>query len=189
MVKFSKELEAQLIPEWKDAFLNYWQLKKLIKKIKVARERKHVQAQNSHAALSIFDPMRALVNKISDKFQRCSVENPDDERIQVTGNGNEDGSGSGEEETYDEPENELAQLFSEEDEVKRFFAKLDAELEKVNEFYKMKEGEFVERGEILNNQLEVLFDLKQVLNDRRKGLPFSSPSSNLYNDNNIDFSG
>ncbi|KAK2991105.1 hypothetical protein RJ640_010461 [Escallonia rubra] len=28
MVKFSKELEAQLIPEWKDAFVNYWQLKK-----------------------------------------------------------------------------------------------------------------------------------------------------------------
>ena len=34
MVKFSKELEAQLIPEWKDAFVDYRQLKKHVKKIK-----------------------------------------------------------------------------------------------------------------------------------------------------------
>lgn len=68
-----------------------------------------------------------------------------------------------------------------------FFVKLDEELKKVNEFYKMKESEFVERGEILNNQLKVLFDLKQVLNNRRKkDFSLSSPSSNSYKD---DFSG
>jgi xenotropic and polytropic retrovirus receptor 1 len=36
MVKFSRELEAQLIPEWKEAFVNYKLLKKYIKKIKHA---------------------------------------------------------------------------------------------------------------------------------------------------------
>lgn len=33
MVKFSKQFEGQLVPEWKEAFVDYWQLKKDIKKI------------------------------------------------------------------------------------------------------------------------------------------------------------
>lgn len=33
MVKFTKQFEGQLVPEWKDAFVDYWQLKKDIKKI------------------------------------------------------------------------------------------------------------------------------------------------------------
>lgn len=36
MVKFSKDLEAQLIPEWKEAFVDYWLLKKHVKRIKFA---------------------------------------------------------------------------------------------------------------------------------------------------------
>lgn len=36
MVKFSKDLEAQLIPEWKEAFVDYWLLKKHVKRIKLA---------------------------------------------------------------------------------------------------------------------------------------------------------
>lgn len=33
MVKFSKQFQAQLVPEWKDAFVDYCQLKKELKKI------------------------------------------------------------------------------------------------------------------------------------------------------------
>lgn len=33
MVKFSKQFEGQLVPEWKEAFVDYWQLKKVVKKI------------------------------------------------------------------------------------------------------------------------------------------------------------
>lgn len=33
MVKFSKQFEGQLIPEWKHAFVDYWQLKKDLKKL------------------------------------------------------------------------------------------------------------------------------------------------------------
>jgi len=35
MVKFSKQFEGQLIPEWKEAFVDYWQLKKDIKRIQL----------------------------------------------------------------------------------------------------------------------------------------------------------
>ncbi|KAL0366889.1 UNVERIFIED_CONTAM: Phosphate transporter [Sesamum radiatum] len=64
MVKFSKELEAQLIPEWKDAFVNYWQLKKHVKKIKLARKPKHVPGSNCDFGRSVFDPVRFLVGRI-----------------------------------------------------------------------------------------------------------------------------
>ncbi|XP_011029784.1 PREDICTED: phosphate transporter PHO1-like isoform X1 [Populus euphratica] len=77
---------------------------------------------------------------------------------------------------------ELVQLFSEEDEVAVFFESLDGELNKVNQFYKNKESEFLERGEILNKQLETLLDLKRVLNEHRRKpnagvLPLSCSSS------------
>ncbi|KAK4787319.1 hypothetical protein SAY86_011152 [Trapa natans] len=65
-------------------------------------------------------------------------------------------------------ENEIVQLFSEEDEVKAFFNTLDEELRKVKEFYKLRESELLERGEALTKQLQILLDLKQILIDRRK---------------------
>lgn len=51
--------------------------------------------------------------------------------------------------------------------VKLFFEILDDELKKVNEFYSEKESEFLERGELLNKQLEILLNLKRVLSHRR----------------------
>ncbi|EHA8590204.1 phosphate transporter PHO1-3 [Cocos nucifera] len=35
MVKFSKQFEGQLVPEWKEAFVDYWQLKKDLKRMHV----------------------------------------------------------------------------------------------------------------------------------------------------------
>lgn len=77
MVKFSRELEAQLIPEWKDKFVNYRQLKKHVKKIKLAHLRSSVPSSSDdhqHNAastagggcspagygISLFDPIRSL---------------------------------------------------------------------------------------------------------------------------------
>ncbi|KAK6254726.1 SPX domain - like 8 [Theobroma cacao] len=162
MVKFSKELEAQLIPEWKDAFVNYRQLKKHIKKIKLSRKKRQPPPDLSHDfGRSIFDPIRFIAMKLSTKFVSS---NNNTEIIQVRSKTMEDGSDE-EEVLY---QTELVQLFSEEDEVKEFFESLDEELNKVNQFYKAKESEFLERGEILNKQLQILLDLKQILTDRRR---------------------
>lgn len=72
MVKFSKELEAQLIPEWKEAFVNYCQLKKQIKKIKISRKPKPAShypiAHHSDFGRSLFDPVRKLARTFSDKL-------------------------------------------------------------------------------------------------------------------------
>lgn len=63
MVKFSKELEAQLIPEWKEAFVNYRQLKKHIKRIKLTRVSKQSQAPEESFGRSVFDSFRFIRNK------------------------------------------------------------------------------------------------------------------------------
>ncbi|XP_042061106.1 phosphate transporter PHO1-like [Salvia splendens] len=152
MVKFSKELEAQLIPEWKDAFLDYWQLKKHIKKIKLARKSKH---SDSDFGRSIFDPIRRLAGKISGSATAHKLSDNNQMRSKI---------GEDEEEI---DETEHTQLFSEEYEVRLFFEILDDELKKVNEFYTEKESEFLERGELLNKQLEILLNLKRVLSHRR----------------------
>ncbi|KAJ7979826.1 phosphate transporter PHO1 [Quillaja saponaria] len=185
MVKFSKQLEAQLIPEWKDAFVNYWQLKKQIKKmkLKLARIPKQPQDTDGVFGVSIVDPIQFLAKKITGKFYSYSDNKTD--IIQVRRKTMEDGDV----EVY---KTELAQLFSEEDEVRVFFESLDEELNKVNQFYITKESEFLERGDILNKQLQILMELKQILIDRcRKNHPSSRPNSEVFHHSpfrNSDFS-
>ncbi|KAH0641255.1 hypothetical protein KY285_037841 [Solanum tuberosum] len=168
MVKFSKELEAQLIPEWKDAFVNYWQLKKQVKKIKISKKPHHVHDGNSSLihdfGRSIFDSIRSFTMTSQMKFHKSHEVS----QVKSTIKEGENVEEQEEQEEIYETENELVQLFSEEDEVRLFFEMLDEELKKVNEFYKTKESEFLERGDILNKQLQILLDLKQVLSDRRR---------------------
>ncbi|KAK7393706.1 hypothetical protein VNO78_22270 [Psophocarpus tetragonolobus] len=165
MVKFSKELEAQLIPEWKEAFVNYRQLKKHIKIIKVTRVSKQSPAPQDTFGRPILDSFRFIIN---------NSHNSDNKNIQDIIQVRRKTMENSEEDVY---ETELAQLFSEEDEVQVFFAKLDGELNKVNQFYKKQESEFVERGEMLNKQLNILLDLKQVLSDLRRKNQSPKPSN------------
>ncbi|XP_058724268.1 phosphate transporter PHO1 [Vicia villosa] len=166
MVKFSKELEAQLIPEWKDAFVNYKMLKKHIKKIKFSRVPKQDQTPEKDFGYSIFDSVRFVADKLF-----SSSDNNKQNIIQVRRKIMEDS----EEEVY---ETELAQLFSEEDEMHVFFATLDEELNKVNQFYRKQENEFIERGDMLTKQLQILLDLKQLITDRRRKNNVPTRSSN-----------
>ena len=44
--------------------------------------------------------------------------------------------------------------------AREFFARLDAQLNKVNQFYRGKEKEFLERGQSLRRQMDILAGLK-----------------------------
>ncbi|KAE8670563.1 Phosphate transporter PHO1 [Hibiscus syriacus] len=77
MVKFSKELEAQLIPEWKDAFVNYWQLKKHVKD-QLSRTTKQPPSSHDH---EIFG--RSIFRFMAMKVASCSSKNNTNEIIQV----------------------------------------------------------------------------------------------------------
>ncbi|CAI0463923.1 unnamed protein product [Linum tenue] len=172
MVKFSKELEAQLIPEWKEAFVNYWQLKKQVKKIKLARKPKPPQQvansinTSSEFGFSIFDPIRSYFSSARSSSS-TTAEIIKVRRKMMAGSDHE---------VY---QTDLVHLFSEEDEVKAFFEKLDGELNKVNQFYMAKEKEFMQRGDILNKQLDILMDLKRILSENRRRVKSSSNNSSV----------
>ncbi|GAB2217751.1 hypothetical protein Drorol1_Dr00000962 [Drosera rotundifolia] len=164
MVKFSKELNAQLISEWKEAFVNYWQLKQHIKRIRLSRKSKPYSSYAQTDGFSILNPIKSVVNIVSTKFRTHHQSSLQQEMIsKVVVQVEED------EVNKDDVSDELLQLFTEEDEVKRFFERLDEELEKVNDFYKIKENEFCERGEVLVKQLDILFQLKKILGQQRRG--------------------
>ncbi|WOL19299.1 phosphate transporter PHO1-2-like isoform X2 [Canna indica] len=167
MVKFSRELEAKLVPEWKDAFVDYRQLKKNIKKIKLSFLRSSLPSSSSSGAanadnggphISLFDPVRTLA---AAAFSSSRHDQPPP--------------------TEEESLIELTLVQSTEDEVREFFENLEKELNKVNGFYTKKEREFCELFPVLNKQLQILLDLKQLLHEhnarRRSRQGFATPPS------------
>nr|GLL43479.1 phosphate transporter PHO1 homolog 1 isoform X2 [Ipomoea trifida] len=74
-------------------------------------------------------------------------------------------------------ETELLEQFADTEAANEFFARLDLQLNKVNQFYKTKEREFMERGESLKKQLEILIQLNAALRHHRaKGIGSSQES-------------
>ncbi|GMJ05721.1 hypothetical protein like AT1G68740 [Hibiscus trionum] len=157
MVKFSKQFEGQLVPEWKEAFVDYRQLKTDLKKIRIL----NTAATNAHQTTSFPDKLLSSIRKSSlFGHHRRS----DHGVIQVhkrlatsTSRGDL---------LY---ETELLEQFADTEAAKEFFACLDMQLNKVNQFYKTKEKEFLERGECLKKQMQILTQLKTIVKQRRKG--------------------
>nr|XP_010936770.1 phosphate transporter PHO1-3 [Elaeis guineensis] len=144
MAKFSEQFEAQLVPEWKGAFVDYPQLKKDLKRMQVlgacqGPTNKPPQTPLAHRLLSPF-------------FGSCGHKHREVMQVhkKLT-------SSASRGVLY---ETELLDQFAGTDTVRDFFARLDSQLNKVNQFYKQKEKEFVERRESLNKQTVIFLELK-----------------------------
>ena len=73
MGRFSKMLDAQHIPEWKDAFVNYWQLKTHVKKIKLSTISNHGLSQEKN-----------MINSVRSFYRRrLSYNATDDQSAQI----------------------------------------------------------------------------------------------------------
>ncbi|XP_010936777.1 phosphate transporter PHO1-3 [Elaeis guineensis] len=152
MVKFSKQFEGQLVPEWKEAFVDYWQLKKDLKRMQVL---------GANQGPSSKPPQTPLAHRLLSPFF-SSYGRKDHEVIQVHKKLTSSASRGVLYET------ELLDQFADTDAAREFFTRLDHQLNKVNQFYKGKEKEFVERGESLNTQIGILLELKAALKRRRE---------------------
>ncbi|KAF8407882.1 hypothetical protein HHK36_007020 [Tetracentron sinense] len=153
MVKFSKQFEGQLIPEWKEAFVDYWQLKKDLKKIHLLDSNNtSTKHQQSSLPKNLFSSLR---------YSLFGHQHRDHGVIQVH---TKLASSASKGDLY---ETELLEQFADTDAAKDFFALLDLQLNKVNQFYKDKEKEFMERGESLKKQMEILIELKTALKQKR----------------------
>ncbi|TYG76759.1 hypothetical protein ES288_D03G139900v1 [Gossypium darwinii] len=187
MVKFSKQFEGQLVPEWKEAFVLDWQLKKDLKKIRLLNNNTttntHQTTSFPHNLLSsistfgLFGRRRdrgvtqVLFGSLFSKFiyflTFVMLELIDGGCGQVHKRLTASGSKGGDL-LY---ETELLEQFADTDAAKEFFECLDMQLNKVNQFYKIKEKEFLERGECLKKQMQILSELKTIIKQqqRRKG--------------------
>ncbi|KAL0446940.1 UNVERIFIED_CONTAM: Phosphate transporter [Sesamum latifolium] len=159
MVKFSKQFEGQLVPEWKEAFVDYRQLKKEIKKIHLLND------QNTNGKKRRSSLPNAIVSSLR-KYTCLERKQREPRVIQVHRKLTESASST------DLYETELLEQFADTDAAVEFFACLDLQLNKVNQFYRTKEKEFLERGESLKKQMEILTELKTALKQRHtKGPP------------------
>lgn len=150
MVKFSREYEASIIPEWKGAFVDYKCLKKLIKKIKVARRDEDdsttvpsdadALVAGAAGGFSVLDPVRALAARFTPRVQAAA-----------------------EDEESSDSSGELVRPAAKHE--REFLERADEELEKVNSFYAAQEAELLGRGEALIDQLRILADVKRILAD------------------------
>lgn len=61
MVKFTKQFEGQLVPEWKDAFVDYSQLKKDLKKIHLFTN----GIEKKHKETSLIGIIKSSLGKLS----------------------------------------------------------------------------------------------------------------------------
>ncbi|KAH6825102.1 EXS family protein [Perilla frutescens var. hirtella] len=163
MVKFSKQFEGQLVPEWKEAFVDYWQLKKAVKKIQVLDN----QNTNSKKKKSSFS--NSLISTLR---KHTFLDNKQREPRVIQVHRKLAASAS----KADMYETEMLEQFADTDAAVEFFACLDLQLNKVNQFYRTKEKEFLERGDSLLKQMEILIELKTALKQKQTKEP-SSPDS------------
>lgn len=163
MVKFSKQFEGQLVPEWKHAFVDYCLLKKDLKRMQHAPGHDHCQGlTNTQQSTQQQQPSSLshwLLRKLP--FFGCNA-SKDHGVIQVHRKLTSSASRG------DVYETELLEQFIDTEAAREFFARLDAQLNKVNQFYKGKEEEFLERGESLRKQMEILVDLKAAFSRQHR---------------------
>ncbi|KAL2546540.1 Phosphate transporter PHO1-like protein 1 [Forsythia ovata] len=160
MVKFSKQFEGQLVPEWKEAFVDYWKLKKDLKKIHLLNNEK-TESNKKNNSFSC-----TLISYIN-KYTSLGPKQREHRVIQVH---QKLAASACKGDMY---ETELLEQFADTDAAVKFFACLDLQLNKVNQFFRTKEKEFLERGDSLKKQMEILIELKTAVKQQRaKGPSF-----------------
>ncbi|KAL5761514.1 hypothetical protein ACOSP7_017778 [Xanthoceras sorbifolium] len=178
MVKFSKQFEGQLVPEWKEAFVDYWQLKKDLKKIHLLNvNNNNINSSSTHTKnqTSLADTLISSIGKLSLFGHHHHREHGP---IQVHKKlASSDSKG-------DLYETELLEQFADTVAAKEFFACLDMQLNKVNQFYKTKEKEFMDRGDSLKKQMEILIELITAIRQHR-GSKGASPEQDSKEDASI----
>ncbi|XP_078431917.1 EXS (ERD1/XPR1/SYG1) family protein [Wolffia australiana] len=160
-MKFSKQFEAQLVPEWREAFVDYWQLKKDLEKVQEACKRPSQPSLSRTLLSPIFylltssfdNGPHAMAHPIIQVHKKTAATNKGD--------------------TY---QTELQEHLAAAEPAKVFFSRLDLQLNKVNQFYRAQEGKFLERGNSLQRQLDILLALRKELKKQRRCCGFSISS-------------
>ncbi|KAG6546090.1 hypothetical protein Mapa_012496 [Marchantia paleacea] len=205
MVKFAKQLEAQLVQEWRSAYCDYKLLKKDIKAVKESKTKSpQVPDKWQTVPLSPMTPMfsgpvsvsmapaRQVTRRLSQMQESFKTV------VSVTGQAadalksktsskfkpNKDlisvkkVESDGGSEVYTTQFNE--NFVSADATTRIFFARLDSEFNKVNKFYMGKEKEFLEQYQKLKEQVGALQEIRKELANPQPQLKDDSNSGNAH---------
>lgn len=153
-MKFGKEFETQMVPEWQEAYMDYNFLKTLLKDIQCFRQRTQPPA-TTPAGLkrrpTLYRAFSGLVNRQINSHAPTSPSIPGDIENQPILVNSVHRNGS---ESYQTTFLMSAEEGGEYELV--YFRRLDEELNKVAKFYTAKVEEVMKEAEMLNKQMEAL---------------------------------
>ncbi|KAG6654224.1 phosphate transporter PHO1 homolog 3-like [Carya illinoinensis] len=150
-MKFGKEFTAQMVPEWQKAYMDYGNLKTLLKDILRFKQRKQPPACSTLAGLKRKLTLYRAFSGLTQRYNNhpTSPSTPDDIESQaiLVNSVNRDGSQS-----Y-----QTTFLMSEDEGGEYelvFFRRLDDEFNKVDKFYRSKVEEVMNEANLLNKQMD-----------------------------------
>ncbi|KAG0581876.1 hypothetical protein KC19_3G016400 [Ceratodon purpureus] len=180
MVRFAKELRSRLVPEWEEKYCNYAELKSDLKRIQKHRTMGATYTRSGkslgllRSCATFHEPAgrvvaltKTLTRTLSRSFSHArsprarpdympsfSAKSGQQDAIVVNKIRTEDGD------TY---VTELHEPLCRSPQDRTFFARLDAQLTKVNKFYKEKEVENLARAGDLENQMLELINAQEAI--------------------------
>ncbi|PWA80096.1 SPX domain, EXS [Artemisia annua] len=174
-MKFGKEFASQMVPEWQEAYMNYTQLKNLVKRILVFRQRQtrslnKVKPPSKGTSLKRNGSLFRAFSGLTSRFGNASVKRDKEKEEVILASAVQH---------EDEEQGECLKyrtifLRSSDDggefEVE-FFKGLDYEFNKVVNFYREKVEEVVKQAEELNIQMDAFIALRIKVNKPAAATP------------------
>uniref|UniRef100_A0A7I4DLS2 Uncharacterized protein n=1 Tax=Physcomitrium patens TaxID=3218 RepID=A0A7I4DLS2_PHYPA len=172
MVKFAQQLQAELVPEWQEAYCSYGELKADLKRIQKHRAMGPTYTRTgSLGLLKSLASMKPSISGIGRTLSRRRVA----DHISFSPKGTtEDSIVINKRQTQDGDIyiTELREPLSHSPQDVTFFTRLDDQLNKVNKFYKKKEAEYIDRAGALEKQMLALINVQELF--ARQGLSLPS---------------
>ncbi|KAI3989029.1 hypothetical protein MKX01_033065 [Papaver californicum] len=151
-MKFGKEFKSQMVPEWEEAYMNYDDLKTLLKDIQDVKQKQKPQLTSQMTFYRTFSGLTRRFSNLRDSTEVSAGEGGGDIEDQVSLVTDVDNNHDPYETKFlMSPEQGSA---AEHELV--YFKRLDDEFNKVNKFYKNKVEEVMKEADLLNKQMDAL---------------------------------
>ncbi|XP_050117345.1 phosphate transporter PHO1 homolog 3-like isoform X1 [Malus sylvestris] len=183
-MKFGKEFSAQMVPEWKDAYMDYDYLKSLLKEIQVCKQRNNPDPQAAASPrsyglkrrLTLYRAFSGLTKSRHTQQPASPSSTSDIESQAILVNSvNENGS-----ESYQT----MFLMAAEEGGVQEleYFKRLDDEFNKVDKFYRSKVDEVMKEAAVLNKQMDALIAFRIKVENPQRTFDWSGEMTRLASD-------
>ncbi|XP_075659703.1 phosphate transporter PHO1 homolog 3-like isoform X7 [Castanea sativa] len=181
-MKFGKEFTAQMVPEWQEAYMDYIQLKSLLKEIQRFKQitKPPVTPDGLKRKHTLYRAFSGLTQRNNNPTGPSSLSN-DIESHPIFVNSVNNGGSQSYQTTFLMSSDEGGEYELD------YFRRLDEELNKVNKFYKAKVDEVMKEAAMLNKQMDALIAFRIKVEKPEGGFDSShGPSSDESGDDKDD---